>query len=195
MMKTKNTIRGLKFYPATRDRWDDFEKLFGQRGACGGCWCMWWRLTRKEYDRQKGAGNKKAMKNIFQSGAVPGILAYDKNEPVAWCSLAPREKYTSLERSRVLRKVDDSPVWSIVCFYIAKEYRHRGLSVRLLKEAKKYCKTQGAKILEGCPTEPRKDSMPDAFVWTGLSSAFKKAGFKEVARRSETRPIMRYNFR
>ncbi len=190
-METKITIRGLKFYPVTDDRWDDFEKLFGQRGACGGCWCMWWRLTRKEYDQQKGAGNKKAMKNIIQSGATPGIMAYVKNEPVAWCSVAPREKYPSLERSRVLKRVDDSPVWSVVCFYIAKEYRHRGLSVRLLKEAKKYCKTQGAKIIEGYPTEPRKDLMPDAFAWTGLSSAFKKAGFKEVARRSETRPIMR----
>ncbi|RKX17834.1 MAG: GNAT family N-acetyltransferase [Candidatus Zixiibacteriota bacterium] len=193
-MEAKNTIRGFKFYPVTKGRWDDFEKLFGHRGACGGCWCMWWRLTRKEYDLQKGAGNKNAMKHIIQSGTTPGILAYDKNEPIAWCSVAPREEYPSLERSRVLKRVDDSPVWSVVCFYIAKEYRHRGLSVRLLKEAKKYCKAQGAKILEGYPTEPRKDLMPDAFAWTGLSSAFKKAGFKEVARRSETRPIMRYVF-
>lgn len=194
-MIEKKTVRGLSFHPATQDRWDDFEKLFGQRGACGGCWCMWWRLARKEYDRQKGAGNKKAMKNIIQSGDIPGIIAYHKNEPVAWCSLAPRDKYPVLDRSRVLKRVDDLPVWSIVCFYIAREYRHKGLSVRLLKEAKKYGKSQGAKILEGYPTEPRKDSMPDAFAWTGISSAFIKAGFKEVVRRSETRPIMRCRFK
>ena len=152
---------------------------------------MWWRLTKKEYDGQKGAGNKTAMKKIICSGETPGILAYVNNDPVAWCSLAPREKYASLDRSRVLKRVDDLPVWSIVCFYIAKDYRHKGLSVRLLKEAKKYCKAQGAKILEGYPTEPRKDSMPDVFAWTGVYSTFVKAGFKEVARRSETRPIMR----
>lgn len=194
-MVEKKIVRGLKFYPVTKDRWSDFEKLFGQRGACGGCWCMWWRLTRKDYDQQKGAGNKKAMKKIINSGDTPGLLAYVNNEPIAWCSIAPRKKYPSLERSRVLKKVDNLPVWSIVCFYIAKDYRHMGISVRLLKEAKKYCKAHGAKILEGYPTEPRKDSMPDVFAWTGISSAFKKAGFKEVARRSETRPIMRCKFR
>jgi len=190
-MVEKKKIKRLKFFPVTKDHWDDFEKLFGQRGACGGCWCMWWRLTRKEYDRQKGAGNKKAMKKIILSGDIPGILAYADNQPIAWCSVAPRDKFPSLDRSRVLKRVDDLPVWSIVCFYIARDYRHKGLSVRLLKEAKKYCKARNVEILEGYPTEPRKDLMPDAFAWTGLSSAFKQAGFKEVARRSATRPIMR----
>ena len=194
-MVEKKTFKGMKFYPVTKGRWEDFEKFFGKHGACGGCWCMWWRLTRKEYDQQKGAGNKRAMKNIIQSGDVPGILAYIDNEPVAWCSVAPRDKFPSLDRSRVLKRVDNLPVWSVACFFIAKDYRHRGLSVRLLKEAKKYCKARSAKILEGYPTEPRKDSMPDVFAWTGLVSAFKQAGFKEVARRSETRPIMRYRFK
>ncbi|MCP4704125.1 MAG: GNAT family N-acetyltransferase, partial [candidate division Zixibacteria bacterium] len=190
-MTTRKTLKGLKFYPVTKNRWDDFEKLFGQRGACGGCWCMWWRLVRNEYDNQKGAGNKKAMRHIIESGDIPGILAYHNNLPIAWCSLAPRENYPALERSRILKRIDDLPVWSLVCFFIAKDYRHMGLSVRLLKEAKIYCKSRGGKILEGYPTEPRKDSMPDAFAWTGLASAFRKAGFKEVARRSKTRPIMR----
>ena len=101
-MVEKKTFKGMKFYPVTKGRWEDFEKFFGKHGACGGCWCMWWRLTRKEYDQQKGAGNKRAMKNIIQSGDVPGILAYIDNEPVAWCSVAPRDKFPSLDRSRVL---------------------------------------------------------------------------------------------
>jgi hypothetical protein len=52
-------------------------------------------------------------------------------------------------------------------------------------------KKQGGTVLEGYPVEPKKDKMDAAFAWTGFASAFKKAGFVEVTRRSETRPIMR----
>jgi len=86
----------LEFYPLKIERWGDFEKLFGKRGACGGCWCMWWRLKRSEFERQKGDGNKQAMKRIVASGEVPGIFAYAGGEAVAWCSVAPRENYTAL---------------------------------------------------------------------------------------------------
>jgi len=186
--KSKNKFT---FSPVTKDQWGDFERLFGQRGACGGCWCMWWRLPRKEYNLQKGDGNKKAMKKIILSNEIPGIIAFSGEEPVAWCSVAPREKYPALERSRVLKKVDDQTVWSIVCFYISKPYRNKGISIKLLEEAKRFCKSQGAKILEGYPIDPKKNKMPDIFAWTGFKSAFEKAGFREVARRSDTRPIMR----
>jgi uncharacterized protein YndB with AHSA1/START domain len=105
----------LSIHPLTPDRWDDLETLFGPRGAIGGCWCMWWRQTRSEYDRQKGEGNRQAMRAIVASGEIPGLLAYSGGRPVAWCSVAPRTAYPSLDRSRVLQRVDDQPVWSIVC--------------------------------------------------------------------------------
>lgn len=152
---------------------------------------MWWRVTRSQFEKQKGKGNRNAMRKIVRSGEVPGLLAYSKGEPVAWCSLAPREVYPVLGRSRILKPVDDKPVWSIVCFFVARPYRKLGVSVRLLRAAKTYAKANGAKILEGYPIEPKKDKVPEAFAWTGLASAFQKAGFKEVERRSETRPIMR----
>jgi hypothetical protein len=72
----------LKFYPLTSDRWKDFEKLFGSNGACGGCWCMWWRLKRSQYEKQKGTGNKKSIKKIVNLGTVPGILAYENECPI-----------------------------------------------------------------------------------------------------------------
>jgi len=192
-MKTKQA-KSIKFefHPVTPKRWADFETLFGAKGACGGCWCMLWRLTRKEFEQQKGEVNRRAMKSIVASGEIPGLLAYSEEQPVAWCSVAPRESYPALERSRVLKKIDDEPVWSISCFFIHKDYRKKGLSVRILKAAVEYVKNQGGQIVEGYPVEPKKGKTADVFAWTGLASFFKKAGFVECARRSETRPIMRY---
>jgi GNAT superfamily N-acetyltransferase len=89
-------------------------------------------------------------------------------------------------------KVDEKPVWSVVCFFVAKPFRQKGMSIAMLKAAAEYARKKGAKIVEGYPIEPKKGKMPDVFAYTGLVSAFKQAGFKEVLRRSETRPIMRY---
>jgi GNAT superfamily N-acetyltransferase len=192
-MKTKQAKNlNLEFRPVTKKRWADFETLFGERGACGGCWCMLWRLTRKEFEQQKGKGNREAMKAIVESGKKPGLLAYSDKQPVAWCSVAPRESFPALERSRVLKKIDDQVVWSISCFFIHKDYRKQGLSVRILEAAVDYVRKQGGWIVEGYPVEPKKGKTADVFAWTGLASFFKKAGFVECARRSATRPIMRF---
>ena len=91
----------------------------------------------------------------------------------------------------MLRLVDDEPVWSISCLFVARPYRRQGISVHMLEAAAEFAAKQGARIVEGYPTSPYKKDAPAAFLWTGIPSAFKKAGFKEVARRSKTRPIMR----
>ena len=183
----------LEFHPVTQKRWPDFETLFGAKGACGGCWCMLWRLTRKEFEQQKGEANRLAMKAIVESGDKPGLLAYSGKQAIAWCSVAPREKFPALDRSRVLKKIDDQPVWSISCFFIHKDYRKQGLSVRILEAVVEYVKKQGGKIVEGYPIEPRKGKTADVFAWTGLASCFKNAGFVECGRRSQTRPMMRFH--
>ena len=212
MRSAKMTVSDLKFHPLTLNRWKDLEELFGERGACGGCWCMWWRLTRSEFERQKGSKNKAALKKIVKSGQVPGILAYANGKPIAWCSVGPRETYPALERSRTLKRIvenpalrisqggeqsrtteggDDKPIWSIVCLFVAKPFRNKGVSVKIIRAAVDYAKKKGAKIVEGYPKEPKKGRWPDAFIWTGHVSAFQKAGFVEVHRGSPTRPIMR----
>jgi len=185
----------LKFRPATPSRWPDVERLFGERGACGGCWCMVWRLPRGRWESGKGAGNRRAFRKLILDGPAPGVLAYLDREPIGWCAVAPREAYGSLARSRVLQPVDDRPVWSVSCLFVLKTYRRRGVSARLLRAAAEYAARRGARIVEGYPIEPTMERTPDAFIWTGLPSAFKRAGFKEVARRSRTRPIMRRNVR
>lgn len=191
MKPSKSDLSDVRFHPLTPKRWDDFVELFGPRGACGGCWCMWWRIKRSEFEKKKGAGNKRAMKRIVSGGTVPGLLAYSGGRAVGWCSVAPREHFPVLERSRILKRVDERPVWSVVCFFIPKEQRRKGLSHMLLKAAVDYAAKKGAKIVEGYPKEPKKGSTPDVFAWTGFASTFRGAGFVEVARRSETRPIMR----
>jgi GNAT superfamily N-acetyltransferase len=156
---------------------------------------MWWRVTAKEFERDKGEKNRRAMKQIVDSGTVPGILAYLGREPVGWCSVAPREDFPRLSRSRILRPVDDRSVWSIVCLFVAKEHRNRGVSTSLIKEAVRYVERKKGRIVEGYAVEPKKGRMPEAFAFHGLVTAYLKAGFREVARRSETRPIMRYEMR
>ncbi len=191
MSKKDTTLKKLRFYWATPSRWKDLEKLFGERGACGGCWCMVWRLSSKDWVAGKGAKNKRALKKLVTEGEKPGVLAYLGKEAIGWCAIAPRASYSYLSRSRVLRPLDDEPVWSISCLFVLKPYRRQGVSVGLLEAAVQLAAKRGATIIEGYPTQPKMERIPDSFVWTGLPSAFKKAGFREVARPSKTRPIVR----
>lgn len=180
----------LCFEPLDPSNWKLFQDLFGDKGACGGCWCMHWRLTNKEFLKNKGSGNKSLMKRL---AAVfpPGIIARYDDEAIGWCAIAPRTEYKRLETSRILQPVDDNEVWSISCFYIRKDHRRTGLSVKLIKAAVGFAKKHGAQIIEANPLDPQKGKSPDAFAWTGISTSFIKAGFAEVARRSEYRPIVR----
>jgi GNAT superfamily N-acetyltransferase len=182
----------IMFHSLTPDKWKDFEKLFGSRGACAGCWCTYWLLKRSNYERMRKTGEtKKYFRKIVNGKIPPGIIAYDDKTAIGWCAIQPRENYPVLDNSRILKPVDDEKVWSIVCFYVNSKYRKNGLSTLLIKEAVKFAKSKGAKIVEGYPVEPKKVTAP-VFIYTGVASSFVKAGFKEAARRSETRPVMRY---
>jgi GNAT superfamily N-acetyltransferase len=181
----------LRFAPLTADTWPDLERLFGERGGCGGCWCMSWRLPRAEFERQKGAANKAALRRIVVKGPPPGILAWSGSEPVGWCAVAPRQSYVRLAKSRVLRPVDNQPVWSISCLFVRKEFRRRGVSVRLLQAAAELAAAHGATIVEGYPVTPYTPNAPAAFLWTGTMASFEAAGFVEVQRGSPSRPIFR----
>ena len=188
----KTGARSKRVYrPATADRWPDLEALFGERGACGGCWCMVWRLPRAEYEAGKNGGNRKALRKLTQGRVPPGILAYEGGAAIGWCAVAPREAYPYLERSRVLRPLDEEPVWSVSCLFVAKPYRRRGVSSELLREAVRFARRHGARIVEGYPVIPNSDAVPAVFAWTGTYAAFVAAGFEEAGRHAEKRPIMR----
>jgi GNAT superfamily N-acetyltransferase len=192
MTWTAEAVHEVECHPLTADRWQDLEKLFGPRGATGGCWCMYWRLPRRQFATHKGEGARQAFRHLVESGEIVGLLAYAQGQPVGWCAIAPRESYSVLERSRILKRVDATPVWSVVCFFVSKGFRGKGLTPTLLRAAVGYAVRHGARIVEGYPVDPKTPRIPAAFAWTGLASAFRQAGFVEVLRRSETRPIMRY---
>ena len=156
---------------------------------------MWWRLKRSEWSKGKGEGNRRAIRKIVQRGDPPGLLAYSGRDPVGWIAIAPREAYPGLGRSRILKPLDDVPVWSVSCFFVARGFRRQGVTVELLKAAGKYARGRGAKMLEGYPSEPGSATVADAWVYTGLAGAFRRAGFQEVARPSPKRPIMRLALR
>ena len=187
----KKQVPRLEVQPLTKTRWAQFELLFGKRGACGGCWCMLWRLSRADFEAKKGEGNRRAMQRLVEAGAEPGLLASRNGEVIGWCALAPRADYPALARSRLFKPLDRQPVWVVSCLFVKKAHRRRGVSVALLRAAMAHVRKQGGRILEGYPQETGGRAMPDVFAWTGVASAYRKAGFAEVARPAPKRPIMR----
>jgi GNAT superfamily N-acetyltransferase len=186
-------LNQLTFEPMTQKNWDKFVQLFGKKGACGNCWCMYYRLPKAEYHIGKEEeGNKRAMQEIVRSGKAAGLLGLYQGQAIAWCAFAPREDFIKLEKSRVHKRIDDKPVWSIPCFFIDKNFRRHGISVALLKGAINYAKDNGIKVIEAYPAIPTKETLPDSFAWTGLFKSFERAGFEVVDRTSKNRPMVRY---
>jgi GNAT superfamily N-acetyltransferase len=153
---------------------------------------MWWRTYRRTFEENRNAGNRKAMKSLVDSGEVPGILAYWKGSPIGWCSIAPRETYGALERSPVLKRLDDEPVWSLACFFVAKDYRDQGVSEALIQAAISHVRRRGGRIIEAYANPPREKPLPPVSSYMGFADVFERAGFVECARPSKSKIIMRY---
>ena len=180
----------FRFLPATAARWKDLQTLFGPNGACAGCWCMWFRLPRREWVAGKGDGNKRALAKLLGADIEPGIIAYKGREPAGWVAIAPRKEYLRLASSRTLKAIDERPVWSVSCFFIARAYRGQGLMTQLIAAAADFARKRGATLLEGYPANPKKRTS-DTFLYTGTRSAFVRAGFTVAARPSKAAVILR----
>jgi GNAT superfamily N-acetyltransferase len=182
----------LEVHPLTKKRWGDLVELFGRPGAsiARGCWCVYYRKSGGPSGIGRSEDNRKALNALVDRGIVPGLIGYVEGRPVGWVSLGPREHYAKLRRSPVMKPVDDKPVWSIVCFFVDAKARGKGVSEALLKAAIEYARLQGATLLEAYPVD--KDTRSNAdFMWFGAKPMYDRAGFKEVARRKETRPVVR----
>ena len=186
-------LNQLTFEPLTKANWNKFVQLFGNNGACGNCWCMYYRLKKSDYQEGKtDDGNKVAMKELVWEDKPTGILGFYEGQAIAWCAFAPREDFIKLENSRVHKRIDDKSVWSIPCFFIDKNFRRHGVSVELLKGVIRYARQVGIKIIEAYPTTPTQEKIADSFAWIGLYKSFERAGFDIVDRTSQNRPMVRY---
>lgn len=183
----------ISIQPLTPGRWDDLVTLFGpERGAHGGCWCMWWRMTTAVFEQASRADRRDDFRAIVESGTPTGVLAYAGKTAVGWCAVGPRDSLPKLMRSRVAKPLegDIDKVWMINCFFIDRGHREAGLMRTLIDGAVGYARENGARIVEACPVEPARPLIwGEAFI--GIASVFRQAGFDEVARRSPTRPLMR----
>ena len=183
----------LMVRPLTPDLWPAFEDLFGKAGACNGCWCMYWRIG-SEYNQRPREKNRLAFRRIVKHGPPPGLLAFDGELPVGWCQLTPRDNLSWLDHTRFFVRADEQPVWSISCFYVRRNYRGRGVMSALIKAALIAAKRANAPALEVYPVDTAHPESTSN-VFTGTASAFKRAGFKTVAERQESRPIMRHDLK
>lgn len=179
----------MRFLPLTPERWPDLEALFGPRGAYSGCWCTFYRMPRAEYSAAGNAGRKRAMRAFVERGPPPGLLAYEKGEPVAWVAIAPREATPALGRSRVSKSPDGRPAWAITCFFVRADHRGRGLMEKLAEAAAAYAKRQGATLVEAFPVKEASLRGCDGFQ--GLASTLGRCGFEPIARPTPARVYMR----
>jgi GNAT superfamily N-acetyltransferase len=186
-------LNALTFEPLSRSNWNKFVQLFGEKGACGNCWCMYYRRSKDDFAEGKvDDGNKDAMKQLVFSDKPTGILGFYEDQPIAWCAFAPREDFIKLEKSRVHKRIDNKAVWSIPCFFIHKDFRRLGISVEILKGIINYARAHNIKIIEAYPTIPTTEKLPDSFAWIGLYKSFERAGFQIVDRTSKNRPMVRF---
>jgi GNAT superfamily N-acetyltransferase len=181
----------LTFYPLTADRWEDFEALVGPSGACAGCWCMWWRLTSREFRESAGLINRGLFQACVREPIPPGILAYRNGTAVGWCAIAPREKYRRLASSRILQPIDRIPVWSITCLYIGKNHRRQGLTRHLIEAACIFAGCFGASAIEAYPRASPDKPLSPLSLYTGTERSFARAGFQVAAKPTLVRRIMR----
>lgn len=173
-------IRVRELAPAD---WPLLEALFGERGACGGCWCMAWRLRSKDWEARKGARNKAALRRLVREGRAQGCLAFDSEELVGWCSVGPRADFLRLTAMRSLATGAGEGCWAVTCFFVPRHQRGAGVASALLDGAIRLARTRGAAALEGYPAVPYEAMgrrLPGAFAWTGLPQMFERACFARV---------------
>lgn len=187
----------LTVVPVTSERWDDLEALFGPSGAYAGCWCMYPRLTTREFDAEHGEATRQRLQRLVDDGEEPGLLATVDGTPVGWVSVAPRPQFGRIRRSPLFRPdrrgedPDDASVWSVVCFYVARTHRRQGLAGPLLAAAVDHALARGARAVEGYPIVVRPDVTAEMLYW-GTVDTFTRAGFEVTAAPSPGRRLVRY---
>jgi GNAT superfamily N-acetyltransferase len=190
----------LEILPLTPKRLPDLAALFEQGGDPKWCWCSFYRVRGVDFRTATPASNRRVLEQAVDSTSAearaPGLVAYRDGAVIGWVSVGPRDDYERLRHSKVLAPVDDRPVWSIVCFVVARSARGQGVARALLDAAIAYAAEHGATLLEAYPVDTEGGRVASATAYKGTLSMFESAGFEVVDRRqanrtSPMRPIVR----
>jgi GNAT superfamily N-acetyltransferase len=192
-MKTAATVtRAFRFVQVGAGDWPKLEELFGPNGACAGCWCMWWRLTGKEFSTASSNLKRQKLLSIVRGGQPAGILAVTADDlPVGWCAVCPRTELKRLERSRNWPLQPGEDIWSISCFFIRRGWRHKGLASALLKAAIGFAKAENVRFLEAYPREASLPGIASSSLYMGTLSMFRREGFRVIHQSDSKYAIVR----
>ena len=184
---SESPLPSLQFQPVTAERISDLKHFSAEHGKFGYCSCMRWRMSSSQLRNSSKSERAEALNSRVCSGEATGVLAYHDGQPIGWCSVAPRSAYSALERYRALPRIDDEPVWSVVCSFVDRHHRRKGLTLQLLMAAVDYATSEGARIVEGYPVEPDAPS----YTYMGSTDTFRRAGFEDVTPEGQKRTVMR----
>ena len=179
----------IEVVPATPDRWGDVVKVLGGDGDRG-CWCQAPRGFASGWNSGPGV-RRELLRAQLEEDPPAGMLAYVDGEVAGWCGFGVRPRLPRLERSRTIPKIDDTPVWAILCFKIRVGYRRRGVASALLDGVIDFARRSGAPGIEAYPIDPGGGRVDSGFGYVGLTPMFEKAGFKrivETAAKSDRKP-------
>jgi GNAT superfamily N-acetyltransferase len=197
MRSTADRPGTIQAAPLTPDRWADLETVFGGgRGDCGRCWCMYWRLPRRDFEASLGASARQLLRARVEAGPPPGLVAYRDGDPVGWVQVGPRADVPQWNGARRLTAptadapANDPRVWGVSCFVTRAGCRRQGIATALLAAAIDWARDNGARALDACPVETD-GNRPSVALYHGIARAFRAAGFREIARRRPDRPLMR----
>jgi GNAT superfamily N-acetyltransferase len=166
-------------HPVTPDRFEDFADVINRNRRANHCWCLSHRLQAAEIERLGSGSREQAMRRLCERDHPPGVVTYWDGEPVGWCNIGSRAEITRLARSRLIRPVDDLPVWSIICVVVRPGHRRQGVTAPLLEGAVAYAESYGAPAVEAYPVDPS-GRMDLTMAFVGTRSMFERAGFRVV---------------
>lgn len=166
-------------HPVTPDRFDDLADVINPNRRETHCWCLSHRVGAKEIAELGGGSREQAMRALCARDVPPGVVTYRDGTPVGWCNIGARSDIPRLRQSKLIRPVDDVPVWSIVCTVVRSGHRRQGVTQQLIEGAVQWARSQGAPAVEAHPVDP--DGRMDlTMAFVGTRAMYERAGFEVI---------------
>ncbi|MGL3805698.1 GNAT family N-acetyltransferase [Paeniglutamicibacter sp. R2-26] len=166
-------------HPVTPDRFEDFADVVNPTRRDTHCWCLSHRLGASDIEELGHGIREEAMRRLCERDNPPGVITYHDGVPLGWCSIGPRSEIPRLAASKLIRPVDEVPVWSIICVVVRSGHRRQGVTDQLLEGAVRYAASRGAPAVEAHPVDPE-GRMDTTMAFVGTRAMFERAGFRVI---------------